>query len=168
MEEDDYYQKIKQAYPQSKTDYDKLFQTILSVAEKIGLEKTLEMVSRRGTERRDFWVKNSMERTGSDDVFDDVLKVFYEDCIGVDIRTQGKLVDRTEKRLVTKWNNYCPILEACKKYGLDTKVVCKIGFHNQNQFTISSINPKLKFDRNYDGCLRPRQEYCEEIITLED
>lgn len=169
LEEKGRYKIIKENYPQKGTDYTKLFANIVSIANEIGLDRTLGLVSRRGEERRAVWIEkttNSFKK--GKDPFDDVLNIFYKGCIGIEIDKDGKIVERTEKKLVTRWWNYCPILEACKKYGLDTQEVCRKGFHKQNQLTLSSIDPRLKFDRNYENGLRPHRSYCEEIITLAD
>jgi len=36
---------------------------------------------------------------------------------------EGEIVEKTDKKLVMRWWNYCPVLEACKKLGLDMRVV---------------------------------------------
>jgi len=69
--------------------------------------------------------------------------------------------------IVIRWWNKCPVLEICKKLGLDTKEVCKKSYHQPAQTFLSRIDPRLKFDRNYEA-IRPHSSYCEEIITLEE
>jgi hypothetical protein len=43
----------------------------------------------------------------------------------------------------------------------------KKAYHRPVQAFLSFLNPKLRFDRNYEA-LRPYQAYCEEIIALEE
>jgi hypothetical protein len=40
-------------------------------------------------------------------------------------------------------------------------------YHKPVQAFLSKIDPRLRFDRNYEA-LRPHTVYCEEIITLEE
>ena len=108
--------------------------------------------------------KDSLELVGSDvrkgyelimikfmGLTPDEVKVVYED--------EGKIV---------WWStNWCPVLEACKKGGFDTKKVCRLGEEESVQRLIENINPNLRYTRNYDK-IRPYTDYCEEIIYLEE
>ena len=71
------------------------------------------------------------------------------------------------KKIIWQSFNFCPVLEACKKLKLDTRIVCKEGFEESVQDFIFCINPKLKFFRNY-RIIRPYEKYCEESIELID
>jgi len=75
--------------------------------------------------------------------------------------------DLTPTRLVSRWWNQCPTLDACQQLGLDTREICNKGYHKSVQVFLSRIHPRLRFDRNYDA-LRPHAPYCEEIFTLEE
>ncbi len=69
-----------------------------------------------------------------------------------------------ETRIVWRSFNPCPLLEACKRLGLDTRMVCK-SQEPAAQALIEKVNRNLKFSRNYDR-IRPRSPYCEEMIEL--
>jgi hypothetical protein len=71
-----------------------------------------------------------------------------------------------ERKITWVSHNFCPILEACNRLGLDTRKVCKVGWEESVQALIEKINPKLRFSRNYNA-LRPHGDYCEETIMLE-
>ena len=166
--EDKYYQVILEKYRNKKTDFSELFQAILSVGDEVGLEKALGYLERCVIEKRLRWLDervDRMERTGND--VGDAYRIFYEKYLGISVPKNGEVVDKTNKKMVMRWWNYCPVLEACNKFGLDTRVVCKKAYHKPVQVFLSRINPKLKFDRNYDS-IRPYMPYCEEIITLEE
>ncbi len=76
-----------------------------------------------------------------------------------------KIVERIDNKIVFRSYNYCPILGACKKLGLDTKKVCKaINESSVNDF-LKKINPKLEFGRSYEE-IRPYKDYCKEWIEL--
>jgi len=75
------------------------------------------------------------------------------------------IVYEDEKKIVWRSRNFCPILEACARLGLDTRDVCREAEERPVQELISKINPRLRFSRNYEK-IRPYSEYCEESIEL--
>ncbi|MFQ5867568.1 MAG: hypothetical protein ACE5IT_06195 [bacterium] len=165
---DEYYGLILEKYQDKERDFGGLFQTILSIANEIGLEKALEYLERCVIEKRLAWLHDSLDkikRTG--DAVEDGYRIFYEKYLGISVPKDGEIVEKTDKKFVMRWWNHCPILEVCRKLGLDTRIVCKKSYHRPVQIFLSRINPKLKFDRNYD-CIRPYSPYCEETITLEE
>ena len=166
--EDKYYQIILGKYRNTERDFSGLFRTILAIGDEIGLEKALEYMERCVSEKRLAWLDGNLDRiekTGNP--VEDGYRIFYEEYLGISIPKDGEIVEKTDKKLVMRWWNYCPTLEACKKFGLDTRIVCKKAYHKPVQIFLSRINPKLRFDRNYDH-IRPYAPYCEEIISLED
>lgn len=72
-----------------------------------------------------------------------------------------------ERSITWRSFNFCPILEACQRLGLDTRVICKGAYEQSVQDLISQLSPGLRFSRNYED-LRPYGEYCEETIGLAD
>ncbi|MFX1512853.1 MAG: hypothetical protein ACFFCQ_09725 [Promethearchaeota archaeon] len=75
------------------------------------------------------------------------------------------IVYEDEKKIVWRSYNWCPVLEACKMGGFDTREICKKGWEQSVQELIKNINQNLRFTRNYKK-IRPHAEYCEEIIKL--
>jgi hypothetical protein len=75
------------------------------------------------------------------------------------------IIHEDEKKIIWRSYNWCPVLEACKKGGFDTRIVCKNGWEQSTQKFISNINPCLHFTRNYEK-IRPYAPYCEEGIEL--
>jgi len=75
------------------------------------------------------------------------------------------IVYEDEKKIVWRSRNFCPVLEACARLGLDTRDVCREAEERPVQELISKINPRLRFSRNYEK-IRPYSEYCEESIEL--
>lgn len=165
---DKFYRLIKQKYESKRADFTELFRTLLSIANKIGLDKSLEYLEKYVIEKRLSWLDknlNKLEKTRNP--IDDAYRIFYEVYLGISAPKDGEIVEKTDKKLVTRWWNYCPVLEVCKKLSLDTREICKKAYHKPVQIFLSKINPKLKFDRNY-YCIRPHTSYCEEIITLKE
>jgi hypothetical protein len=86
--------------------------------------------------------------------------------IGIDEK-DVPIVERSEKRIVFHSRNHCPVLEACQKLGLDTRLICKTLFEKPTDILIKKLSPELKFSRDYD-LIRPYTDFCEEMITLEE
>ncbi len=76
-----------------------------------------------------------------------------------------KVMHEDDNKIVWRSYNWCPVLEAAKRLGADTREVCSKGWEESNQKLIELINPRLKFSRNYLN-LRPYGKYCEEQIEL--
>jgi len=166
--DDRYLQLVKAKYERQGADYSDLFQTILSIAEESSLDVALACLERCVTEKRSAWLDQNLpvlQRSGK--AIDDAFTAFYEGYLGISPPGDGEIVQRTPARLVSRWWNPCPTLDACQKFGLDTREVCRKAYHQPVQVFLSSIDPRLRFERNYDA-LRPHTPYCEEIFTLED
>lgn len=164
----DYFQRIKQQYDNSQGDSTELFNEILRVANEIGMDKALAYLEQCAIEKRLAWLQTNLDRAKKEN--DPVLdghRWFYEKYLGLSVPKDGEIVEHTKKRLVTRWWNSCPTLDACRKLGLDTREVCKKAYQKPVQEFLGYINPRLRFNRNYD-CIRPYTAYCEEIIELID
>ena len=165
---DKYYQLILEKYQYKESNFNGLFETVLAISDEIGLERVLGYLERCVIEKRLGWLDGNldkMERTGN--AVEDGYRIFYERYLGISVPKDGEIVENTDKKLVMRWWNYCPVLEGCKKFGLDTRVVCKEAYHRPVEVFLSRIHPKLRFDRNYER-IRPYSPYCEEIINLEE
>jgi hypothetical protein len=164
----DYTQRIKQEYQNFQGDSTRLFNEILNASTKIGLDQALVFLEQCVIEKRLAWLKANL--TESIDQQNPVLegyKWFYEKYLKVSVPKDGEIIECTEKRIVMRWWNACPTLDACTKLGLDTREVCRKAYQCPVQEFLKRIHPKLRFDRNYQN-IRPYAPYCEEIITLED
>ena len=161
-----YHDLIDYQYRNSGGDFTGLFQTLLSIAGEIGWDDALACLERCVVEKRLAWLNRNLgtlERT--DDPVADGYRIFYGAYLGVSTPEHGEIVEATDKKLVTRWRNHCPTLEACRKLGLDTREICKKVYHEPVQVFLAEIDPRLRFARNY-AALRPYAPYCEEIITL--
>jgi hypothetical protein len=166
---DEHYRLIKGAYENpTGGDSTPLLQTVLSVAEEVGLDNALACLEGCVVEKRLSWLENNLERlerTG-DPVLDG-YRLFFEVYLALSIPEDGEIVEHTDSKLVMRWWNRCPTLEACMELGLDTSQICRGAYHRAVQEFLSKLHPGLRFDRNYEA-LRPHTAYCEEIITLDD
>jgi hypothetical protein len=162
------YQRIKHQYENSRGDSTRLFEEILQISEEIGMDAALSLLERCVTEKRLAWGRahlSEVERT--DNPVCNGFHWFYEKYLGLSVPEDGEIVLATEKRIVSRWWNPCPTLDACQKLGLDTCVICKKAYHQPVEEFLKQLHPGLRFERNY-ACLRPHAEYCEEIIFLEE
>ncbi|MBW3021814.1 hypothetical protein KY328_02760 [Candidatus Woesearchaeota archaeon] len=73
------------------------------------------------------------------------------------------IVYEDENKITWRSYNWCPVLEACKELGLDTREVCKKGWEESVNEFVKMIDSRLRFIRNYEK-IRPYAEYCEESI----
>ena len=164
----DCYQRIKQQYKNLQGDSTELFNEIVLASNEIGMDEALAYLGECAIEKRAAWLKANLAGIRQED--DPVMagyKWFYENYLRVSVPEDGEIVEHTERRLVMRWWNPCPTLEACKKLGLDTREVCKKAYEKPVQEFLKQIHPKLRFERNYEN-IRPHAAYCEEIIVLED
>ncbi len=164
----DHYQLIRKQYKNKTEDSIELFRTVSSVADEIGLDRALAYLEQCVIEKRLAWLdKNlaSVDKT-SDPVLDG-YRLFFEGYLRVSVPEDGEIVEKTKRKMVMRWWNQCPTLEACQKLGLDTREICRKVYHQPVQEFLSRVHPKLRFERNYNE-LRPYTVYCEEIIVLED
>ncbi|MBN2603868.1 MAG: hypothetical protein JXA91_07045 [Candidatus Thermoplasmatota archaeon] len=94
----------------------------------------------------------------------DVYELFYLDFLKVP-KEDCKIIEMSEKRLITRCKNYCPVLEISQDLGIDTRKSCKQISEGPCKFFLRKLSKEIVFERNYDG-IRPYTKDCEEIITL--
>jgi hypothetical protein len=167
MKTSPYYPLIKHSYENSQGDSTELFRTILSIAGEAGTENILAILETCIIEKRLSWWnqigKNVWANTGNP--INDGYRLFYENYLGLRIPGDGEIIKVTDKRLVMRWWNQCPTLDACQKFGLNTREICRKAYHKPVAILLSKIDPRLNFERNYSS-IRPYTTYCEEIISL--
>ncbi len=160
-------QRIREAYEHSRFDATSLFQALLAAARETGLDEALGFLEGCVIARRLAW----WERVGKDlprsgEPLADGYQIFYGRYLGLTAPNDGVIVSTTPNKMVTRWWNPCPTLEACQKLGLDTRQVCRKVYQRPVQALLQQIDPRLRFDRNYP-VLRPYGAYCEEILSIE-
>lgn len=161
-------ERIRRAYLASEGDSTELFRALLVAAEEVGLGGALRLLERCVIEKRRAWLEQALPRfTRTANPLDDAFRLFYGEYLRLSIPEDGEIVESTPSRLVTRWWNRCPTLEACRAFDLDTTTVCRLAYHAPVQVFLDAIDSRLRFDRNY-ACLRPHASACEEIITLQE
>jgi hypothetical protein len=78
------------------------------------------------------------------------------------------VVYEDDRTIIWRSTNFCPTLEACRRLGLDTRIVCRAATEAAVQALAARLDPRLRFSRNYAAGLRPYEDYCEEQIALLD
>lgn len=163
-----YSQRIKEQYNNFQGDSTELFAEIMRVSNEIGMDEALAYLEQCVIEKRLAWLKANLGQVKDEnDPVTDGYRWFYEKYLRVSLPEDGEIVEHSEKRLVMRWRNPCPTLEACKKLGLDTREVCKKVYEQPVEEFLKRLDPRLRFDRNYEA-IRPYTSYCEEIIELVD
>jgi len=147
-------------------DFVRLFTYLKKVSTLIGKKKALEILERLAIAKRLEWLKENKDklRLKKENLIDSIDRIFYKKFYKLDNKDR-KVIKKDKFILITRWHNYCPVLEACKAVGLDTREICRWIYHRPNQIFLSKINPGLTFKRNYKS-IRPHADYCEEIIRL--
>jgi hypothetical protein len=166
--EKDYAQVIKSQYEANRGNSGELFKTIVAIAGEIGLDGALEILQRCVVEKRLAWLERArpgLEKSG--DSLLDGYKMFYERYLGLAIPRDGEMVESSPRRLVMRWWNPCPTLEACLELGLEPREICRKVYEAPVQAMLAGIDPRLRFRRNYES-IRPHTGYCEEIIEVEE
>jgi hypothetical protein len=157
------YEIVRRLY--EKGDAAEMFRTMRRMAH-VAFGDFLECLEQCVIQKRLLWLEQnagSVERTGNP--LADGFLLFYETYLGLSIPGEGEIVSADDRRLVTRWWNRCPTLDACLETGLDTREVCRKAYEKPVQAFLSWVDPRLRFRRNYDA-LRPRTPYCEEIIEI--
>jgi len=161
-----YLQRIRNQYLISSRDSLTLFKEITDIAEQIGLDAALALLEGCVIEKRMAWLTSKYsENSQINNAIMDGYHWFYENYLRVAVPKDGEIVEQTESRIIMRWWNPCPTLDACITLGLDTRKVCKLAYHKPVDTFLKQIHPQLHFERNYN-CLRPHTAFCEEIIEL--
>jgi len=149
-------------------DFTRLLRYVAAVSEVTGLDQALALLEPQIVEKRERWLAEHAEEVaaGTGDPLERAFDLVYRRCFGLNER-DCEVVERTPTRLVTRWTNYCPVLEACRASGLDTTTVCRALYHRSVEVLLRAIDPRLRFDRDYDR-LRPHSPCCEETFLLGD
>jgi len=118
-------------------------------------------------EKRSKWFNKNKNHVLGKLTGTDVEKAYQLLLMKIGIKeNEASIVEKSEKKIVFHSKNFCPVLEACKILGFDTREVCEAVYEKPTEELIRKLNLRLRFTRNYKS-IRPYAPYCEEIITLE-
>lgn len=92
-----------------------------------------------------------------------VLRVVYQDNLGIEVPRDGVVVCREENLLIVDWQSWCPVLMYCAHKGQPTVPVCSVLYHMQFQYLLSLVLPGALFTRDYTR-IRPGSSCCREIV----
>ncbi|MHA1961040.1 MAG: hypothetical protein ACW99U_12455 [Candidatus Thorarchaeota archaeon] len=160
------YDLIDSAYRSSGDDLTPLFEVVKRISTDVGLWVALSYLEDCVIRKRQEWLDRHLSNLPrSSSPLEDGFRIFYQTYLGLSIPKDGEIIDATETRIQTRWWNECPVPVACKKTGLDTRVVCRHVYHESVQQFLFAINEGLVFERNYQR-IRPYSSFCEEAIVL--
>ena len=158
---------IRKAYFRPNAGKVEVFQAVLTAAEQVGIQQVLAALEQCVLEKRSAWLAAYLPAFQTTlNPIQDAYRLFYQDYLHLTIPADGEVVERSDRKLVMRWWNPCPTLDACQRFNLDTRQVCRLAYHQPVQIFLSALHPGLRFERNY-ACLRPHTPYCEELILLE-
>jgi tRNA(Arg) A34 adenosine deaminase TadA len=78
-----------------------------------------------------------------------------------------RILRDTPTEIAWSSENPCPTLKACGRLGLDTRVVCRRVYEKSTQAFLSTLDPELRFVRDYTA-IRPQAPGCRERIVRVD
>ena len=96
-----------------------------------------------------------------------VLRVVYQDNLGIEVPRDGVVVCREENLLIVDWQSWCPVLMYCAHKGQPTVPVCSVLYHMQFQYLLSLVLPVAFFTRDYSR-IRPGASCCREIVFYQN
>jgi len=143
----------------------RLLDYVLAVATAVGDELAWQLLEERVRDKRlAWWAGIDPDRLGPGSPVELAHRLLYFDYLELD-PDDGEVVERTERRIVTRWRNPCPVLEACDRLGLDTREVCRRAYERPCEDLLRRLDPRLRFRRSYET-IRPHAAWCEETIEL--
>ena len=96
----------------------------------------------------------------------DIYKLFYLDFLKVPPE-DCKILEMSEKKLITRCKNECPILELSLYLNIDTKKSCKKISEGPCKYFLKKLDKNIVFKRNYFH-IRPYEKSCEEEIIIKN
>ncbi len=96
----------------------------------------------------------------------DAFELLFFDYMGLN-REDLPVAADSESEIAWRSRNPCSTLDACKRLGLDTRVVCRGAYEKSTQAFVSQLDPSLRFLRSYEE-IRPYTSYCAESIVRLD
>ena len=148
-------------------DSEKKINDVIAKLQRAQEIKSYEFINKELLEKRLRWYEENKDKLNLEG--SDVRKaytLFLIKYLGLSPK-EVPVAYENERKIIWRSYNFCPVLEACKRLGKDTREVCKKAEEKSVQQLISSINPNLRFSRNYEK-IRPYINYCEETIELEE
>jgi hypothetical protein len=145
--------------------YTKCLEDAIVRSKEVGLENSLKEWGEKIKKRRLEWFNKNKDKFKLEGT--EVRKGFQFllfKYMGIKPE-EVPVVEETETKITWRAYDFCPYLEAMKKLGLDSRIVCKHANDASVQALLDAFNPKLRFSRNYTK-IRPYTEYCEETIEL--
>ncbi len=92
-----------------------------------------------------------------------VFEILFFEYMGLE-RKDLPVIFESSDRIEWLSRNRCPLLEACRISGLDTRATCKAVNEESTRAFVSRINPSLSFHRSYEE-IRPHADFCREWIS---
>lgn len=142
-----------------------LLRYMKAVAMEIGQANALKILENCITQMALEWCERNKEKLApKEPLVDHAFRVYYFDHLGLSPK-EVEIVEKTKRRVVCRWRNFCEVSEACEMLRLDTRIVCREVYEKPAKMLLKQIDSRLNFRRNYDK-IRPYADFCEEIIEI--
>ena len=155
---------------------------VLAVGKEIGNENAfkilLEARAKTYSDAQIKWARTNMSRLGikgndaiaayelTEAFFKDTRMYTFGHLMAESTEKYGKFIEKGPKRVVIRHNLWCPLLEACKNLGVETRYFCEnFAFPEWEKVVKAVINPNFVLKANK---IRPEADYCEEVYEIEE
>lgn len=134
---------------------------------KLSEEELSEMI----TKRRLTWLEENLaklkEKYKNLPPQEQAHKIIFLEHMNINPKS-SKVTRVTPNKIRIDSYNFCPYLEACKKLGLDIRIICYKINHDCFNKMVKMIHPRLVFYRNFNNTRPFNSDYCEEYIELKE
>jgi tRNA(Arg) A34 adenosine deaminase TadA len=139
-----------------------------SVARQVAMLRSASLVDieREVARKRREWMLGRLPASDGPLTPRDGYRLFCLDYLGL-AESDVPVVSESESEIVWASRNPCPTLEACRRMGLDTRLVCRGAYEKSTQAFLSAADPALRFLRSYEE-IRPHAAACLERIVRVD
>jgi hypothetical protein len=156
---------------------------VLAVAEEMGDKKAFGLLLKARAEayarNHIRWARENMAKLGiqGNDAIAayELTEAFFEDtrmytfghlmAEPTGYRGHTEFVEKSPKRVVIRHRLWCPLLQACKDMGIETRPICEnLAFPEWESVIKATINPRFALKANK---IRPEADYCEEVYEIE-
>jgi len=154
-------------------DFVTMLKYAIEVGKIIGKEKAMKLLGNVFAENRVRWFIQNKDKLSSKlsyNQLSDLEKAYETLREFLKMVTPGwkdeymTIISKDSSKIIIKFTIWCPFLEAAKILGIDTKDICPFISEQASTALFKEINKNLRMKITK---MRPKHDYCEEIIMFE-
>ena len=154
----------KDAFAGAKTGFTFLDAFVVAVAQEIGMERTLSIMTKMSENLGTMQGKMIKQQTGAKEIDAKAAWAMLKPTVE-DIVLSFQVIEESPKRVVIKAGR-CAVYEAAQALGIDAKsieAVCRAGGNRFDDSLVKQLNPNLSFRLNkFRSAV---DDFCEEEVV---